>query len=51
MIQLSKDEAKVIIEVLNEYPQNITWSIKGINISKLRERLIEETREKANAKP
>lgn len=50
MITISKEEAITLIEVLNEYPQAVTWTVRGVNISKLRERLIEQTREPSNAK-
>lgn len=37
---IKENDAEVLIEILTEYPQAVRWTIKGVNVANLRERLI-----------
>lgn len=51
MINLTLSEAECLVEVLDGYPQNIRWTIKGVKIDELRKNLMRQVTEGLNEQP
>lgn len=44
-IIIKEQDAEVLIELLNEYPQSVKWTIKGVSVTDLRGRLIKQLKD------
>lgn len=52
-VLIKEPDAEVIIEILEQFPQNVRWTVKGVNLVELRKRLITQlktTRDHAHSK-